>query len=87
MSTTIGGSIYNGGPPPHAETIGDGTTTVFPITHNLGTQDTVESVYNVATGAEMYPPAVTVAHTSANVTTFTFATAPAANAVRVAIHA
>ena len=87
MSTTIGGSIYNGGRPPYAQTIGDGTTTVFPITYDLGTQDTIESVYNVSTGAEMYPPAVTVAHTSANVTTFTFAAAPAANAVRVVIHA
>ena len=87
MSSITGGSIYNGGPPPHAVTIGDGTTTVFPITHNLGTQDTVESVYVVATGVELYPPAVSVAHTSVNVTTFTFATAPAANAVRVVIHA
>lgn len=90
----VGGSI--GGPPGAAvttpiptpkymQTIGDGATLVFPITHGLGTLDTSESVYNPLTGAVISPPAYTAVHTSANVTTFTFAAAPAAGAARVVI--
>jgi hypothetical protein len=67
------------------QTIGDGATLVFPITHGLGTLDTSESVYNPLTGAVISPPAYTAVHTSANVTTFTFAAAPAAGAARVVI--
>ena len=70
-----------------AETIGDGTTTVFPITHNLNTLDTMQEVYNPLTGAQIPPTAFTVVHTSPNVTTFTFTTAPAAGAARVVIKA
>jgi hypothetical protein len=91
----VGGSINQGGHHDHsagtvrsfAETLGDGVTTVFAVAHNLGTTDTTESVYNPLTGLQIVAPAVTIAHTSANVTTFTFAVAPAAGAARVVIHA
>jgi hypothetical protein len=66
-----------------ATTIGDGVTLVFPVTHNLGTLDTVESVYDVTTGLEEI---AVIQHTSANVTTFTFTVPPALNSVRVVIH-
>src|SRR5271168_5405462 len=63
-----------------AETIGDGATTVFAVTDNLGTLDTMQEVYNPLTGATISPPAYTAVHTSPDVTTFTFAVAPAAGA-------
>jgi hypothetical protein len=93
---TIGGSI--GGPvtpvvpvvPVHdayAQTVGDGVTTVFAITHNLGTLDTQSQAYNPITGVNIPPTAYTAVHTSANVTTVTFTTAPAAGAARFVIEA
>jgi hypothetical protein len=102
-SNTIGGSNFGGGlggfgapagttpapavPTHFAVTIGDGVTTVFPITHGLGTQDTTESVYLMSTLLELADPAAyTVTHTSPMVTTFTFAAAPALNNARVTIH-
>jgi hypothetical protein len=67
----------------------DGVTLAFPVTHNLGTRDTVESVYNPITGLEYtYGVAAgdyTVIHTSDNVTTFVFVTAPAPGAANVVI--
>jgi hypothetical protein len=90
--SVIGGSIGGhrdsvaAAPTVFAATVGDGVTTVFPVTHNLGTLDTLQEVYNPLTGAVIAPPAYTAVHTSANVTTFTFAAAPAAGAARVVIH-
>ena len=69
----------------YCRTVGDGTTTVFAIIHDLDTQDTVESVYSLPSGNEILPPAVTVIHTNENVTTFTFATPPAIESVRIVI--
>jgi hypothetical protein len=91
MSTTIGGSIYQGtGPVPvehYAQTVGDGVTTVFAITHNLGTLDTMNQAYNPITGVNIPPTAYTAVHTSANVLTVTFGTAPAAGAARFVVDA
>jgi hypothetical protein len=98
---TIGGSnisihdhdrsgIGGGAPAPvrtFAGTIGDGVTTVFAVTHGLGTLDTQTSVYNPITGTEYLPTAYTAVHTNPNVTTFTFVAAPAAGAARVVIQA
>jgi hypothetical protein len=95
--SVIGGSIgeehhYEGVATPapvrtYAQTIGDGVTTVFAITHNLGTLDTQTQVYNPITGLQVPPTAYTAVHTSANVTTLTFTTAPAAGAARAVIEA
>ena len=68
----------------YAATIGDGSTTAIVVTHNLGTLDTIETIYYVSGGAEAE---CDVTHTSTNTTTFTFAVAPAASAIRVVIHA
>ncbi len=54
-----------------AATIGPGVGP-FVVTHNLGTLDTVESVYNIATGVEVV---AVVTHSS--LTTTTFAITPA----------
>src|ERR1700758_491793 len=53
-----------------AATIGDGIALTYPVTHNLGTQDTIESVYQAA--APFQEQIAVIEHTSANVTTFIF---------------
>src|ERR1700692_210856 len=67
----------------------DGVTLAFPVTHNLDTRDTVESVYHPITGLEYVPGIVageyTVIHTSDNVTTFIFVTAPLPGTANVVI--
>jgi len=68
----------------------DGVTLAFPVTHNLGTRDTVESVYNPVTGLQYtYGIAAgeyTVIHTSDTVTTFLFvAPAPLPGTANVVI--
>lgn len=67
-----------------AATIGTGVLLSIPVTHNLNTLDTIESVYSVATGQEEI---AVIQHTSVNVTTFIFTIPPALNSVRVVIHA
>lgn len=67
-----------------AATIGDGAALVYTVTHNLGTLDTIESVYSVSTGIEEI---AVITHATTNTTTFTFTVAPALNSVRVVIHA
>jgi len=69
----------------YAGTFGDGVTTVFAVTHNLGTLDTQTQVYNPITGLQVAPTAYTAVHTSPNVTTLTFIAAPAPGAARVVI--
>jgi len=92
-SSVVGGSI--GGPavtPPvvpvrdnYAQTFGDVVTLVFPITHNLGTLDTMSQLYNPITGINIQPTTYVATHTSPNVTTFTFTVPPAAGAARAVI--
>lgn len=46
LDTTLESKIVTG----YAETVGDGTATSFTITHNLGTQDVMTTMYEVSTG-------------------------------------
>jgi len=62
--------------------VGDGTNTVYAVTHNLGTRDVIVQLYDNATYDSVYTDTV---RTDANTVTLTFATAPASNAYRVLI--
>lgn len=62
--------------------IGDGSTTAIAVTHNLGVQHPVATVYDAASNAEVMVDKVA---TSTTVMTFNFAVAPASNAYRVVI--
>ena len=65
-----------------AANVGDGTNTVYAVTHNLGTRDVIVQLYDNATFDSVY---VDTVRTSTNVVTLTFATAPSSNAYRVLI--
>lgn len=65
-----------------AANVGDGTNTVYAVTHNLGTRDVVVQVYDNATYDTIY---VDTVRSTTNVVTLTFATAPSLNAYRVLI--
>jgi hypothetical protein len=68
----------------YAANVGDGTNTSYTITHNLGTQDVIVSVYdNTAPNAEVMTD---VQHTSSSAITLVFATAPTSNQYRVVVH-
>lgn len=68
----------------YAQAIGDGSTTSFTVTHNLGTQDVTVAVY---TNSGSYDEImVDTQHTSTNAITLIFASAPASNAYRVVVH-
>lgn len=68
----------------YAVTFGDGSTTSYTITHNLGTQDVVATIYNAATPfAEVD---CDVSHATVNTLTLAFAVAPASNSLRVVVH-
>lgn len=62
--------------------IGDGSTTSIAVTHSLGNQHVIAQAIEVATNATIE---CDVIRTSTTVTTFTFAVAPASNAIRVTI--
>jgi hypothetical protein len=64
----------------YAQTIGDGSATSIAVTHGLNTTDLTVSCRRVSDGAVILPDWTP---TSTTVATFTFATPPAANAVRV----
>lgn len=59
------------------------STTSIAVTHNLGTRNVTTCVYDNSTYAEVE---CDVVHTDANTVTFTFATAPSANAYSFVIH-
>ena len=91
-ASNIGGSIggYYGSDPvtgvtSYAQTVGDGTTTVFSIVHNLGTADNESQAYNPISGASISPSVYSSVRNGPNQTTFTFTTAPAAGAARIVI--
>ena len=66
-----------------AQTLGDGSTTSFTVTHNLGTQDVMMQVRQTANPfAEVE---CDMAATSATTSTISFASAPATGAYRVLI--
>ena len=68
----------------YAANVGNGSLTVIPITHGLGTADVTFKLRVTATG-EIVDTDTTI--TDANTITFTFATAPAAGQYRVVVHA
>lgn len=65
-----------------AQTIGDGVTTAYAITHNFDSNDVVVQIYDASSKDTVYADVV---RTSSNVVTITFASAPASNAYRVVI--
>ena len=67
-----------------AQTFGDGATTTYTFTHNLGTLDCTIQVYELATGDTVEVDSKRVSTTQASVTT---AVAPASNTLRVVINA
>lgn len=69
-------------PTKFAQTIGDGATTVFTITHNLNTQDVVISVRDTASQSEVL---VDKSAPTVNTVAISFANPPAANAYRVVV--
>jgi hypothetical protein len=66
-------------------TIGDGTNTVYALTHNLGTRDILVSVRNANSPYETY--LVQWEATTSNTVTLDFQNAPSSNSVRVAVYA
>lgn len=66
----------------YAETIGNGSSTVFDINHNLGTTDVIVQLVLVSTGETVYAD---VARFSTDAVSVTFAVAPAASSIRVLI--
>ncbi len=63
-------------------TIGDGSSTSIAVTHGLGSQYVTAQAFEVSGNAQIECDVVL---TSSTQTTFTFATAPASNAIRVVI--
>lgn len=67
----------------YAASIGDGSSTSYTVTHNLGTRDVTVAVYdNSSPYAEVV---VDVAHTSTTAVTIAFSTAPTSNQYRVVV--
>ena len=67
----------------YAASVGDGASTSYTVTHNLGTKDVVVSVYD---NSSPYAEVVCdVQHTSTNAITVLFSVAPTSNQYRVAV--
>ena len=66
----------------YAASVGNGTLTTIPVTHNLGTRDVIVQVYEVTTFDTVY---VETVRTSTSVVTLEFASAPTTNQYRVVI--
>jgi len=66
----------------YATNVGNSASTVFTITHNLGSRDVVVQVYDSSTYETVE---VDVVRTSSSVVTLTFAVAPSTNAYRVVV--
>jgi len=67
----------------YAADIGNGSATSIAVVHNLGTADVTWSLRQKSDNAHVLTDAVS---TDANTLTLTFATAPAASALRVVVH-
>lgn len=87
-STTASGartalsSTSNALPQKYSILVGTGSATSITVTHNLGTQDVVVSVYDAAAYNEVE---CDVAHTTTNTITLAFTTAPASNAYKCVV--
>jgi len=68
----------------YATAFGDGSSTSYTITHNLGTQDVTVAVYNAASPYDEVM--CDVQHTSTSAITLLFSTAPTSNQYRVVVH-
>jgi hypothetical protein len=66
----------------YATSIGDGASTLYTVTHNLGTLDCIVQVFLNSTGASVLVDQV---RNSTNAVQITFAVAPASNAYRVVV--
>ena len=69
----------------YAATFGDGVSTSYTITHNLGTRDVDVNVYQAATPYNAIQCGI--ANATLNTVTLTFVTAPAANSLRAIVQA
>jgi hypothetical protein len=68
----------------YSTNVGDGTATVYVITHNLNTRDITWALY---TNSGLFDDVIPdVERTTVNTITLRFAVAPAANAYRVVVH-
>jgi hypothetical protein len=68
----------------YAAAFGDGSSTAYTITHNLGTQDVTVGIYSATTPYTEVE--ADVAHSNTNTCTLTFAVAPTSNQYRVVCH-
>lgn len=68
----------------YAQNIGDGGTTSFTVTHNLGSRDVLTCVYEGASPYEEVQP-TSIEHTTTNSVTVTFPSAPSTNQYRVVV--
>lgn len=78
LDSTLEGKIVTG----YAETVGDGSATSFTITHNLGTDDIMTAMYEVASGECV---ACQVTRDSINQITIGAFPAPATNDLRILV--
>ena len=62
--------------------IGDGSTLVYAVTHNLGTEDVIVQLFDAVTKETVFAD---VTRTGVNVVSVGFATAPSTNAIRVLV--
>jgi len=82
-SLTNDGTNYHSIVRKYAVAIGDGATTTYTVTHNLGTKDVVVQVYETASPFAQVE--VDVLHTSTSALTINFAAAPASGAYKVVV--
>ncbi len=66
----------------YSQLVGDGSNTVYTITHNLNRTSQIVQVRRVSSGAMVYPD---ISIVSANVANLTFSITPTSNEYRVSI--
>jgi hypothetical protein len=78
VAALLEGLALAGGPGKFTGTLGDGTTKVFTITHNLGNQWPAASFYETSDGEAVIPDVV---GTDDNTLTVTFSVAPSSDSI------